>query len=235
VLKHRIAIAAVALFAVPAAQAHASTGHLSRADKLMARVADKATHGWKDNKLPLETLERRIAQGRRVYVTCSIQAELAMRLARRHGIPARHASTLTNRPFNGHDDGHSLMEIKLGGHWVLYDIDANTVAVDARGHRIGLAAQVKAGRDRRWKTIANDKLYDIRGIPAPVSLNVAYIRRVFDDSASWYQRAFGVALIETSPGMFAYHGSGHRSSRVESVWPGHYRWVNAQTWRHLTA
>lgn len=228
----RLAVAALAVLAVATdpPSAHASTG----ADRIVGRLAGHQVQGWIDNSTPAPVLQRRIDQGGRIYVTCSVIADLAVQAARKHRIPARHVSVLTNGRFDGYNDGHAMLELKLGGHWVLYDPDMNRVAVDRDGRRIGLSQQMKAGSDRQWRMIAHDsERWNLSGLD---SGTLAAVRRLQGVSAdAWYTHVMGVALVETSPGQYAYHGTGRRSPRVENVWPGHYTWVNATTWRSLNA
>jgi hypothetical protein len=220
-----LAVLAVAFTAAPAAHANP--------DALMAGIASHQQMGWKDNKTPMPVLERRIAEGGRVYASCSVVAELGYRTAIRHGIPARHVSAITNARFDGYNDGHAMIELGLGGHWVLYDLDLNRRAVDSHGRGVGLAYQVSAGNARRWQVIAHDAdHWNFAGTGAKTRRMVAPFAHM--SAERWYRHTLGVALVETSPGQYAYHGNGHRSARIDSVWAGHYRWVNAAAWRTLS-
>lgn len=220
-------ISTVAALAIAPA-AHAST----KADGLMAGIASHQTMGWQDNTTPLETLEARIADGGRIYASCSIVAALGIRAAQRAHIPARSVSAITNAKFDGYNDGHAMLELRLGGHWVLYDLDLNRKAVDAHGHGVNLAYQVRAGQHRHWQVIAHDEdRWNFAGVDAKTRRMVAPFAHM--TAERWYTHALGVALVRTPDGHFAYHGDGHRSARIDAVWSGVYRWVNAATWRTL--
>jgi len=219
------------VIALAASALNASVAAAAGTDHMMGSLASHQTMGWKDNTVPMDKLERRIARGERIYVSCSIITELGYRLAQRNGIPARRVSAITNGRFDGYNDGHTMLELKLGGHWVLYDLDLNRVAVDGAGHRVGLGHQVKAGSHRHWRVIAHDRdSWDFRGTTRALREHSARYARM--SAERWYQRVLGVALVETSPGQYAYNAPSH-SPRIEAVWPGHYHWVSARTWRSL--
>lgn len=228
----RLALAVLCVLAVATdpPSAHAATS----ADRLMAGIASHQTMGWQDNRTSYETLEARIANGGRVYASCSIVAELGYRAAVRAHIPARHVSAVTNAKFDRYNDGHAMVELRLGGHWVLYDLDLNRKAVDPHGHGVDLAYQVRAGEHRHWQVIAHDEdRWNFAGTDAKTRRMVAPFAHMTPER--WYRHALGVALIEQPNGIYAYHGDGHDSARIDKVWPGRYKWVNATTWRSLNA
>lgn len=218
-----LAVFAAALATAPAANANPNA--------LMAGIAAHQQMGWKDNKTPMPVLEQRIAQGGRVYASCSIVAELGLRAAQRHGIPARRVSAITNAKFDGYNDGHAMIELRLGGRWVLYDLDLNRKAIDLHGRGVGLAYQVKA-KHRYWKIIAHDAdRWDFAGTDAKTRRMVApYAHMSAED---WYGHVFGVALVQAPDGHYAYHGNGRRSARIDALWVGTYEWVDTATWRAL--
>ena len=227
--KHRIALAAaIAATLISTSNAQAS----QTPDQIMGRIAAHHVQGWVDNKTPAPELLHRINQGDRVYVSCSVIAAVGIQSARNHGIPARAVSVVTNGKFDGYNDGHAMLELKLGGKWVLYDLDMNRVAVDQHGRRIGLAKQLKAGHDRRWRMIAHDDTrWNYAGTTASFQARLKRIEA--QPLADWYDHVMGVALVSDGHGGYAYHGTGRESRRIDAVWPGVYRWVGAGQWRSL--
>ena len=208
-----VALSAVALSGAGSSVSRAdsgSTNQLQRADRLMGYLAAHDWNGFSDDDVPEATLLERIRHGGRIHVLCSVIADIGRQVAIAHGIPARLVFTLTNRPFNG-NDGHALVELRISGRWVLYDLDHNRRAIDKHGQPNGLVAQIKAGHDRRWYLIAHD------GGPGI--------------SAEEYDRVFGTALIETSPGEYAYH-TAHDERHIDVEYPGAY-WVTAAAWRRF--
>lgn len=222
-------IAAIAIGAILASAPTA--GATVNPDHLVGRIAADQSQGWIDNTTAPEILEQRINAGERIHVSCSIVADLAYRAAIRNGIPARHVSVVTNGRFDGYDDGHAMVELQIRGRWVLYDPDLNRVAVDAKGRRIGLIAQVAAGHDRHWRMIAGDRQpWDYQGTTVELKSSVSRYEAM--PVSNWYDHVMGAALIETANGQYAYHTTNHPSSRIKAVWRGHYHWVSASAWRY---
>jgi hypothetical protein len=83
-------------------------------------------HGNKDDSLSIE--EPKVASlNRKLSVTCGIIVQLLIELFSDFGTDARQAVNFTLMETNGLDDGHTMLEIKVDGRWVLFDPDSRTV------------------------------------------------------------------------------------------------------------
>jgi len=196
------------------------------ATETLKMVAARTTTGWIDDRGSQDELERRVESGERVYITCGTAALLAQRMLAELGVESRLITTLTRRPFNGVDDGHTMLEVRDGDSWVLYDLVNNRRAVDAAGRPVDALTQIRAGSDRRWSMIAGDKLVELRGA-------TPLVRRVTEDLflregiEAWYDRVLGTLLIEDD-GRYVFHD--RNRGRVESYSPA-FTWVDAATWQ----
>lgn len=198
-----VAAVLVALLCWLVVQAQPETGASpSNPEPLLTGLAARVTHGWIDDRMPLAVLE---ARNGRLYVTCGTVSLLGKRLLARHGIESRVVVTLTRRAFNGIDDGHTMLEVREHGRWVLYDLDNNRKAVDRYGRGVSLAQQLRPGR--RWKVIAHDRKLDVRGVSPKIARYVAGLRL-----PEWYDRVLGVPLYE-SHGGYVYFSDHERVAR----------------------
>jgi len=193
----------------------------SRADAILGRIAGQATHGFTDAETQVEELEARLAAGGRISVGCVVIGLLGQRALARAGITSRLVSTITREAFDGVQDGHSMLEVRLGRRWVVYDLDRNRQPVDYRGRGMPVTRFVNEER-RRWRVLAHDPELDLTGAPP------GYSAAIFLDIDRWYDRVLGTPLIPYR-GSYVFDRIAERN-RLEALSPA-FRWVPRRTFR----
>lgn len=211
-----LAVLLVAFLLAPAASAQAF-------ERTLAGVAQQVTHGWRDDQVPPAELDRRFRSGERLYLTCGTITLLAQRRLRELGVRSRLVVTMTRQPFNANDNGHTLLEV-WRGRWMVYDLDNNRVAVDARGRRID-AASLVAAKNRRWRMIADDRRFDTEGLDDPT-----HTYWIYANLERWYDRVLGVTLLQHQ-GRYVF-GDASQRERLERYSPT-YRFVPPSAWRQV--
>ncbi len=230
--------ALVALVALAATMA-ISSGEESEANQaeeiedVVTSVSRNTTQGYLSDDVPIEELDRRYEAGERLFISCGTIVGLARRQLEERGVESRLVATLTRRKFNGLDDGHTLFEVRADDGWVLYDLSTNRVAVGPDGEPLSLVEQLRAGRERRWRELSDDKLIDLRGTGPRFHryMEEAFVKAGVD---SWHDRVLGVPLIEDPPGSgrFVFHDRA-QEQRLEA-YSQSYEWVDAAAWARLT-
>lgn len=185
---------------------------------LMHDLAQHHRHGWRDEGDPIPDLVARYRAGEILECICGSISAVGVQVLRDAGLPARVVGVVTQQPFNG-TDGHIMLEVWLAGAWRLYDLDGNRRAVDAAGRGVGLIAQVAAGANRRWESIASDPRAATDGTPDP---SPAY-------QAELDQRVFGTPWIVRPDGSMVFHDAADRA-RMEAT--GHV-YVDKPAWQRL--
>jgi hypothetical protein len=219
-------LALVAALALPGT-AHAAPHRSARA--ILTELAGQVTHGWRDDKVPLNVLEQRLVAGKRIVVTCGTVTLLARRSLQRAGIESRVVTTITRQPFNDIDNGHTMIEVRTPAGWEVWDVDNNRRAIDAHGHGMNIVQLVNAGRaGRRWERIADDRVYNLTGATPRVA---TYAKHLYADIETWYDRVLGVPLIQL-PSGYGFGDAGQRE-RVEAYAPGSYHWLAPAAWKQL--
>ena len=160
------------------------------ADRTLRHLAGQVTHGWLHDRLPYPELERRLREGQRIYVTCGTISVLGQRALGRRGLRSRLVVTMTRRPFNAIDNGHTMLEVYEHGRWAVYDLASNRQPVSERGAGIPVTAFVRQ-RPRRYRILAHDPPLDLGGAAAP-----AYARWVHASLERWYDRVLGTPLVD---------------------------------------
>lgn len=84
-------------------------------------LAGHHTHGQQDNGSPVHV--DAVAAKRPLVATCGYVSPWAVRVLEEEGFEARVVETLTLDEWNGTNNGHVMVEARLDGRWVLFDID----------------------------------------------------------------------------------------------------------------
>lgn len=221
-----LGLVAVAALMLPVSAASAASQEAREADRLLTGVAGQVTHGW--DQLPAEMMVARYHNGERLYVACGDVALLGKRILAEAGIHSRRVATLTKQPFNYFDDGHILLEVRIDGRWIVYDLDNNLQPLDQSGNGVRISDFV-AMRKRRFRRLtdpATDPQYDLSR-----SSNPAYTQWVYADLNRWYDRVLGVPLI-MHQGVYTF-GDRQQRSRVLGYAPAHL-FVGKKQWRAIT-
>jgi hypothetical protein len=207
------------------------------ADEILRRLAAAQTHSWIHNGIGYDAMMQRYLAGERLYVTCGYVAEIARRLLRSAGYPARVVQTFTREDYDYVNDGHVMTEVFVEGRWQLYDVDANGRAVDDGGRGVSVVEQVAAVREgrARWAPIASDSLFNE---DEPDEALRESARRAFSDLPALYARLMGVALLPGNPfgkvdwGM--YFTDEDQAQRLGGYGDSLLILASEATWRTLT-
>jgi hypothetical protein len=202
------------------------------AEGLLKLIADQTTYGYIDDDLSLPVAEERLDTGERLFVSCGKVSLLAQRMLADRGVESRLAATITRQPFNGIDDGHTMLEVRRAEKWELFDLGNNRVAVDENGEPLSFIEQIRAGKDRRWRVLSGDSGIDLRGLTAA---DRRYMQKTFIEGGleRWYDRVLGIPLVEApaSSGSFVFHQGRAQIRRYNRTHGSAYEWVDAASWR----
>ncbi len=205
------------------------------ADQLLERIAADTTQGYIDDDLALPVQEARFKAGERLFISCGNVTLLAQRMLAEQGVDSRLVGTITREKLNGWDDGHTMLEVRIGGRWVLYDLANNRLAVDRADRPVSLIEQLDAGDDRRWRVLAHDRKIDLRGLSKSER---RYTTETFIKGGleRWYDRVLGVPLIEepARSGRSVFHTGAPQVKRYTAIHSSVYERVNGATWRRLS-
>lgn len=200
-------------------------------EELLERIAARTTYGYIDDDLSLPATEGHLEAGRRLFISCGKVSLLAQRMLADRGVESRLAASVTHQAYNGIDDGHTMIEVKRGSEWVLYDLGNNRLAVDGNGEPVGLVEQVRAGEDRRWRVLARDRGIDLRGLTAA---DRRYMQETFIEGGlrRWYDRMLGSPLLEepAGSGRFVFHPGRAQIERYDAAHNSGFEWVDAAGW-----
>jgi hypothetical protein len=111
-------------------------------NEMVAAIAARHIHGDLDGEPSVDEIDE-IARGRPVVTTCTYVSRWAASLLQRQGVAARTVSTLTLDAWNDHNNGHTLIEAKADGEWVVFDVDLGVRFTDDAGAPLSLAAWVE--------------------------------------------------------------------------------------------
>lgn len=95
-------------------------------EALMSAVAWIFSHGDLDNGQSFEKLEKK-ALTEKLITTCGDISAFVQKLLAQEKIESRIVKGMTQEEYNGYDDSHIMVEVKVDGRWRLYDLDNNAV------------------------------------------------------------------------------------------------------------
>lgn len=93
---------------------------------LMSSLSWIFAHGNADNNLSYEAALTK-AKKEKLIFTCNAAVNFTKKILDEKKIPARQVSGLTTDPFNGYDDSHVLIEVKVDNNWQVFDLDNNNI------------------------------------------------------------------------------------------------------------
>jgi len=183
------------------------------ARSLLSWVASMQTHGFSDEGPSPEELVAMISRGQHIEVSCGYVAAMGVLVMQQHGCEARVVGCLTHDPWDGHNDGHIMLELREGQGWTLFDLDFNR----ALPQGVGIADACNG--QRKWDVIAKDPLCTTWCEGGTTQKAVA----------SGDAHLFGTAWIEDAAGWKVFHDDERRAFYEGKG----FRWVDAEAWDAL--
>jgi hypothetical protein len=169
-----------------------------------------------------------------IHLTCTSISDYASSQLAAVGLTTRRVQSLTLDPWNGYDDGHSLIEIRdpTENRWVLYDVEIGTFANNG-GHRLNLfdtTTLYRSDCQAQIEILNANSLYDPN--ETYVDPTAAYLKLNHDVPTihASYGRVLQVPIIG---GYFAANNQAE-ADRVKS-YPGYgsYTWLTPVEFRQM--
>jgi hypothetical protein len=188
-------------------------------------LAAHQIHGWQDRDIPLDELQRRVESGGRISVPCGVVTTLGEKMLKERGYNARYTLAAAQR--GRFDDEHAMLEVKHKGRWGLWDVDGNAKAAIPKGGGAPSLTRIIAAKpkQRRWKPIANDPIYDPTNSPVPQAE-----ARIYGNYKKWKNKVLtGTPAVRSPSGDMVFND---RSMRKRLGGYG-YRRVGDRRWAKL--
>jgi Transglutaminase-like superfamily len=218
--------------------AHATPARDVRAERIVERIAAATIQGFRDDSLSIAELRAKMKRGEKIIASCGTDAHLASEGLRRAGIKARVVGAVTRLPFDGWNDGHIMVEARMGPHnrWTLYDPDYDRQPLSRQGKPMNIQQFANQGYSGRFRRLANDPpdAYDRPGALGP------YADATADDIAYWRAhgkpKVFYNHVVKGGTPWVEYDGPDgvrflHR--RYDPRLPASYQRVSKRQWRRL--
>lgn len=128
---------------------------------LLSAIAWLQTHGNRDKGKDFQKLKQQ-ALTEKLILTCGSICDFACRLLAELGVPCRRVCVLTLQKFNGYDDSHALIEVRIQGRWVLVDLDMKR-CFRYRGQRLSLIETVRQVRHNQYalESLSSSALFSV--------------------------------------------------------------------------
>ena len=187
---------------------------------LLSAVCWLHSHGYReDGRKHDEALQQALTG--KLIMTCANVSRFAQRLCTDLGVPARVVNSRSLGPRNGYDDGHVLMEVRLGQRWVLVDVDQH-VTFRHRDQRLSLL-ELYLHLDK------DDYRLEALALSVPLAVGnfvdagdhydyAIYLETMVHSEATlrgWYRHIIGMPVIA---GCYTLATAADRE-QVERVWP----------------
>lgn len=138
-----------------------------------------SSHGSRDDCKSI-ACKLKIAMREKLVITCGDMSAFGQHLLSEHGIPSRVVATSTLDELNNYDAGHVLAEVKIGGKWILADMDVK-VLFRRSGRRLSLLQAVEA--------VAKDD-YRLEPLAQAVGIAVSNFTEKNYDYGMWMETKF---------------------------------------------
>ena len=93
-------------------------------ESLLSSISWLHVHGNKDDQNSYNENLKKIKTSK-LSLTCGYISTFVHKLLAEYNIQSRLITFLTMEEWNTYDNGHTLIEVKIGNEWILYDIDNN--------------------------------------------------------------------------------------------------------------
>ncbi|RAP27597.1 hypothetical protein DID74_00405 [Candidatus Marinamargulisbacteria bacterium SCGC AG-333-B06] len=172
-------------------------------DALLSSLSWLTNHGNVDDKLTNKLLIKKLHNDK-IYVTCGIISQLAVKILKEKGFKARFVMGMAKPSnWNSYDNDHSLIEVfnERYEKWVLYDLDNNFYFVNEKGLPLSLIEAISNISNGNYKLIplSNDiKVYDMK------KFNL-FSEVIVNNIDTWYKRCMLIPLIKRSNKIYFYN------------------------------
>lgn len=166
---------------------------------LLSSLAWIDTHGTRDDKLSVVQLEEK-AKNEKIITTCGPISKFAKYILEKQSIDSRVVSAITKEPKNGFDDSHTMIEVKIGSDWQVFDLDNNTYFTKNNQPLSfpDLLAAINQNSDFGIVKIASDPDIAIANFKDDNSYDYSlYGEAMFSTDIvlkNWYKRVLGTAI-----------------------------------------
>ena len=177
--------------------------------KLLSAFAWITKHGTRDNSKKFKNLNK-IAKNGYLSLTCGAISHYTLKYLHKLQIPSRLIHFNREKDFNGYDDGHILLEVKIYNKWVLVDIDSNTIFYGKRkGFLSAFDVATTANGYKKHIKLASDNYLDSMNFKDK-KINYAFnSERALYSLDNWYSNIIRVLHIYTNGGGTLCRKSAH--------------------------
>lgn len=178
---------------------------------LMSALAWIYSHGSFDNEKSYNDLKHQALTGKLV-TTCGEVSKFAQNILKEKGVESRIVSGLTSKERNGYDDSHTMIEVKEGDVWKLYDLDNNaTFTKDGRALNYMDFQTLVASGSYEIQKLSLDTKIAILGFEAEKNdydYSLYAEERFYSDEAlrNWYKRVLQVPFIKEGDKYYYFDG-----------------------------
>ena len=166
--------------------------HRSNVPALLASITWLKSHGGSDDHLSLADLAKDATE-RKLVLTCGRISQLAQAILKEAGVESRIVTTLALGELNSYDNGHTMLEVKVDGKWLLYDLDNNVIF--ERNGQLSFAEFIEAVKTGDYE-IKKLSLSPVQTVVNGDKDYTFYSEVIGTDLKAWYARIAQVGLIE---------------------------------------
>lgn len=179
-------------------------------ENVMIPILRHTWHGIIDASLDVHQMLRKVEMGGTLSIQCGVISVLAVYVLQQAGYEARMVNTVTLDAWNGLDDGHNMVEAKVGGQWVLYDFD-NHGQVLVNGQPTTLDGAI-----HNIDSVSLKVLEESPSVDPQFLVFYPTLAPIFQDVVGWYHRVMQVQMFTWTDGKTYF--SDDRQTEVQ----GHY-------------
>lgn len=199
---------------------------------LLSSLAHMINYGIADETLTNSTLANTI-KTRKIALRCGPTASFVQSILNSKNIQSRQVSLVTASSPTNFDDGHVVLEVKIGSNWVLFDLPSNRYYQDLAGidmslrdyfnltTKIAVSLSESTSDNQPWvaNSFASDVYYDM-----------AF--RNENDLQNWINRIYQLLGIWNTDGLCYFYmpaGTESRQAWLLSLSPS-YRVISYSAW-----
>lgn len=162
---------------------------------LLSALSYLHVHGNLDDKLSKTDMLKKMTT-KKISLTCGNISMLVLNILKEYNVESRLVSFLTMDKWNSYDNGHTLIEVKIDGKWVLLDIDNNRY-FKLYNKNMNL---LDFFNDLDWNDIAFSQLSEDENLDSQnfTSNSISYhgfADYIYSDIRKWYKRVMQIPMI----------------------------------------